>query len=145
MEIKQYYDKTLAHASYAIESDLQVALVDPGRDPEPYLEWAREKGGKIVAVIETHPHADFISSHLEISRKTGAKVYVSKLVGADYDHIPFDTGDVIKLGKIELKAYNTPGHSPDSISIVATDENGKQCIYSKDNEAVLKYILEGEE
>ena len=66
MEIKQYYDKTLAHASYAIASNAQVALVDPGRDPEPYFEWAREKGGKIVAVIETHPHADFVSSHLEI-------------------------------------------------------------------------------
>ena len=125
MEIKQFYDKTLAHASYAIESNGQVALVDPGRDPEPYFEWTREKDGKIVAVLETHPHADFVSSHLEISKRTGAKVYVSKLLGADYDHVSFDTGDVIKLGNIELKAYNTPGHSPDSISIVATDENGK--------------------
>ena len=125
MEIKQFYDKTLAHASYAIESNGQVALVDPGRDPEPYFEWTRDKDGKIVAVLETHPHADFVSSHLEISKRTGAKVYVSKLLGADYDHVSFDTGDVIKLGNIELKAYNTPGHSPDSISIVATDENGK--------------------
>jgi len=125
MEIKQYYDKTLAHASYAIESNGQIALVDPARDPEPYYEWARIKGGKIVAVIETHPHADFVSSHLEVSKETDAKIYVSKLLGADYDHECFDTGDTIKLGNIELKAFNSPGHSPDSISIVATDENGK--------------------
>lgn len=125
MEIKQLYDKTLAHASYAIESNGQIALVDPARDPAPYYNWAQKKGGKIIAVIETHPHADFVSSHLEVSKKTGSKIYVSKLVGADYDHIPFDTGDVIHLGAIQLKAFNTPGHSPDSISIVATDENGK--------------------
>ena len=125
MEIKQFYDNALAHASYAIESNGQVALIDPARDPAPYYNWAQNKGGKIIAVIETHPHADFVSSHLEVSKKTGSKIYVSKLVGADYDHIPFDSGDVIHLGAIQLKAFNTPGHSPDSISVVATDENDK--------------------
>jgi len=125
MEIKQFYDETLAHASYAIISEGEIALVDPARDPQPYYDYAEEKKGHIVAVIETHPHADFVSSHLQIHKETGAKIYVSRLLGADYNHITFDTGDVLKLGNVTLRALNTPGHSPDSISIVATDENGK--------------------
>ena len=125
MEIKQFYDETLAHASYAIISEGEIALVDPARDPQPYYDFAEEKKGHIVAVIETHPHADFVSSHLQIHKETGAKIYVSRLLGADYNHITFDTGDVLKLGNITLRALNTPGHSPDSISIVATDDAGK--------------------
>jgi glyoxylase-like metal-dependent hydrolase (beta-lactamase superfamily II) len=125
MEIKQFYDETLAHASYAVLSEGEIALVDPARDPQPYYDYAKEKKGHIVAVIETHPHADFVSSHLQIHKETGAQIYVSKLLGADYNHISFDTGDVLKLGNITLRALNTPGHSPDSISIVATDDNGK--------------------
>jgi len=125
MEIKQFYDETLAHASYAIISEGEIALVDPARDPQPYYDFAKEKNGHVVAVIETHPHADFVSSHLQIHNETGAKIYVSRLLGADYDHITFDTGDVLKLGNITLRALNTPGHSPDSISIVATDDDGK--------------------
>jgi len=126
MEIKQFYDETLAHASYALFSEGEIALVDPARDPQPYYDFARNKGAKILAVLETHPHADFVSSHLEISKHTGAKIYVSKLLGADYPHEPFDTGDVLTIGKATLKALNTPGHSPDSISILAIDEDGKE-------------------
>lgn len=125
MEIKQFYDEQLAHASYAILSEGEIALVDPARDPQPYYDFAKTNSGHIVAVIETHPHADFVSSHFQISKETGAKIYVSKLLGADYEHISFDTDDILKLGSIRLKSYNTPGHSPDSISIVAIDENGK--------------------
>lgn len=133
MEIKQFYDETLAHASYAIFSEGEIALVDPARDPQPYYAYAEEKKAHIVAVIETHPHADFVSSHLQIHKETGASIYVSKLLGADYDHITFDTGDVVKLGNITLRALNTPGHSPDSISIVAADENGKdQAVFTGD-------------
>ncbi len=125
MQVKQFYDNDLAHASYAIESDGKMAVIDPARNPEPYYNYASELGATIVAVIETHPHADFVSSHQEIHDDTGATIYVSEMVGADYPHQAFDQGDEIKLGKLILKAYNTPGHSPDSISVVATDENGK--------------------
>jgi hydroxyacylglutathione hydrolase len=123
--IYQFEDKGLAHYSYAIVSDGKMALVDPARDPQPYYDHAKRMNATIVAVIETHPHADFVSSHLEISATTGAKVYVSKLVGAGYDHVTFDDGDILKLGPIELHSMNTPGHSPDSISILLV-ENGKQ-------------------
>jgi hydroxyacylglutathione hydrolase len=133
MEIKQFYDETLAHASYAVYCQGEVALVDPARDPRPYLEFAREIGGRIMAVIETHPHADFVSSHLEISKITGATILVSKLLGADYPHQTFDDGEELTLGNCRLKALNTPGHSPDSISILAIDENGKeQAVFTGD-------------
>lgn len=123
MKIKQFEDKNLAHYSYAIVSNGEIALIDPARDPEIYFEFAEKNNAKIVAVIETHPHADFISGHLEIHKKTGATIYISKLSGATYPHQTFDDGDMIKLGNISLRSLNTPGHSPDSISIVAVDEN----------------------
>jgi hydroxyacylglutathione hydrolase len=124
MEIKQFEDKNLAHFSYAIESHGEIALVDPSRDPGPYFAYAKHKNAKITVVIETHPHADFVSSHLEIGQATGATVFVSKLLGAEYPHQTFDDDDAIVLGNITLKSLNTPGHSPDSISIVAIDQNG---------------------
>lgn len=126
MEIKQFEDKNLAHYSYAIVSNGEVALIDPARNPQPYYDFAKQHNSKITAIIETHPHADFVSSHLEIHNTTNATIYVSKLLGADYPHQTFDEGDAIVLGNINLKSLNTPGHSPDSISIVAIDENGKQ-------------------
>ncbi|MDQ3110372.1 MAG: MBL fold metallo-hydrolase [Bacteroidota bacterium] len=126
MEIKQFEDKNLAHYSYAILSNGEIALVDPARDPQPYYDFEKQHNAKITAVIETHPHADFVSSHLEIHKTTGAIIYVSKLLGAEYEHQAFDEGDAIVLGQITLKSLNTPGHSPDSISIVAMDENGKE-------------------
>lgn len=124
MEIKQFYDKSLAHASYAIQSESEIALIDPERNPQKYYDYAKEHNAKIVAVIETHPHADFVSSHLEISKTTGAKIYVSKLLNPFYEFVPFDEGDELILGKIKLIPLNTPGHSPDSISIIIKDENG---------------------
>lgn len=133
MKIKQFEDKNLAHYSYAIVSKGEIALIDPARDPQPYYDFAKENNAKITAVIETHPHADFVSSHLEIYNTTGATIYVSKLLGAVYVHQTFDEGDAIVLGDITLKALNTPGHSPDSISIVAIDEKGKyQAVFTGD-------------
>jgi glyoxylase-like metal-dependent hydrolase (beta-lactamase superfamily II)/rhodanese-related sulfurtransferase len=125
MKIEQFYDDNLAHASYAILSENEIALIDPARDPHQYYEYAEKHNASIKAVIETHPHADFVSSHVEISKKTGADIYVSSLLNPLYDFTPFDEGDTITVGKITLKALHTPGHSPDSISIVITDEDGK--------------------
>ncbi len=124
MEIRQFEDKNLAHFSYAIVSNGEVALIDPERNPQQYYDFANQHQAKITAIIETHPHADFVSGHLEIHFATGAEIYVSGLLGAEYEHQPFDEGDAIVLGGITLKALNTPGHSPDSISIVAINANG---------------------
>ena len=122
VQIQQFYDKGLAHASYAVRTAQQIVIIDPGRDPQPYYDFADQHEAKILAVIETHPHADFVSSHLEIATETGATIYCSKLVGAKYPHRTFDDGDRIVLGKVELHAINTPGHSPDSISILLMDD-----------------------
>ena len=126
MNIKQFEYKPLSHYSYAIISDGEMAVIDPERNPQQYYAFAKANHAKIVAVIETHPHADFVSSHLEIHKETGATIYNSEKLGADYPHQSFDDGDTIKLGNSTLMAINTPGHSPDSITIVASE--GKETI-----------------
>lgn len=132
MVIHQFEDKCLAHYSYAILSGNKVALVDPERSPEPYYEFARKNNAEIVAVFETHPHADFVSSHAEIHRKTGAPVYVSSLLSADYPHKTFDEGDVVEMGSITFRALHTPGHSPDSICVVAYDGEKAEAVFTGD-------------
>ncbi|WP_214071656.1 MBL fold metallo-hydrolase [Mucilaginibacter sp. dw_454] len=124
MIIHQFYDKGLAQASYAVVRDNKVIVIDPSRNPQPYYDFAQLHEADIVGVIETHPHADFVSSHLEIHQTTGATIYCSKLVGAGYPHETFDDEDIIHLADIQLKAINTPGHSPDSICILLVNEDG---------------------
>ncbi|WP_345951670.1 rhodanese-like domain-containing protein [Mucilaginibacter sp. PAMB04274] len=125
MLIHQFYDTDLAHASYAILRAGQVIVIDPARNPQPYYDFAELHEADVVGVIETHPHADFVSSHLEIHETTGATIYVSHLLGATYPHQTFDEGDEITLADIKLRALNTPGHSPDSICVLVEDENGQ--------------------
>ncbi|PGH38334.1 MAG: MBL fold metallo-hydrolase [Candidatus Nephrothrix sp. EaCA] len=133
MEIKQFEDKNLSHFSYAVLSGGEIALVDPARNPQPYYDFAKQHNAKITAVIETHPHADFVSSHLEIHLHVGAVIYAGKLTEAEYPHRHFDDEDTVQAGQVLLKAINTPGHSPDSICIVAIDETGKeQAVFTGD-------------
>ena len=134
MKIKQFEDKGLSHYSYAVLSECQdeLVLIDPTRDITPYLEFAQEHNAKIIAVVETHPHADFVSGHLELHRRTGATLYCSNLVGADYPHSVFDEGNTIKFGKIKLSALNTPGHSPDSICVLLEHEEKQKAVFTGD-------------
>ena len=134
MKIEQFEDKGLAHFSYAILSECAraVVLIDPARDPQPYYDYARAHDAQIVAVIETHPHADFVSSHLEIAQATGAVIRVSRLLGADYAHEAFDEGQEFTVGKLTFRALNTPGHSPDSISIVLSREGQDVAVFTGD-------------
>jgi glyoxylase-like metal-dependent hydrolase (beta-lactamase superfamily II)/rhodanese-related sulfurtransferase len=130
--IQQFEDKPLSHYAYAIVSQGEMILIDPARNPQPYYDFAKQQNAKIVGVIETHPHADFVSSHLEISNHTGAIIYTSNLVGAEYPHTNFDDGDVILIGNVKLKSLNTPGHSPDSICIVLENENKDIAVFTGD-------------
>lgn len=132
MTIHQFEDDNLSHYSYALESNGLVALVDPARDPQPYYDFAEKHDAKIIAVFETHPHADFISSHLEIHKTTGATVYISKLVQAEYPHTPLNDGDEIKIGNGVMKALLTPGHSPDSLSYVLLENNQAKAVFTGD-------------
>ncbi len=124
--IEQFYDKGLAHASYAILSEGEIILIDPERNPQPYYDFATKNSAEIIGVIETHPHADFVSSHLEIHETTGAIIYVNSLVGAEFPHQEFDEGEAITVGNLIIEAIHTPGHSPDSNSLLLMDANGKE-------------------
>lgn len=121
MLVEQFIDKSLSHFSYAILCDKKIALVDPARNPLQYYKFAEKHQASIVAVFETHPHADFISSHYQIHKETGAKIYVSHKLGADYPHQKFDEGDKLSINHVNFSAINTPGHSPDSICILVKD------------------------
>jgi glyoxylase-like metal-dependent hydrolase (beta-lactamase superfamily II)/rhodanese-related sulfurtransferase len=134
MQIKQFEDKNLAHYSYAVLSDCEkkIVLIDPARNTQPYLDFAKEKDAGIIGVIETHPHADFVSSHLELHTSLGATIYTSKDVHAFYPHQSFDEGQTIELGKIKLSAINTPGHSPDSISILLEHDGKQKAVFTGD-------------
>jgi len=133
MNIKQFEDKGLSHFSYAVLADNKIILVDPARNPQPYYDYAKENGAEIIGVIETHPHADFVSSHLEIHTATGATIYISEKVGADYPHQPFDEGDEIELSEtVKLRALFTPGHSPDGISIVVSEDGTDKAVFTGD-------------
>ena len=131
MNIKQFKDEPLAHFSYAIVSEGKMALIDPSRDPRQYYQFAEEQKAKIVAVFETHPHADFVSGHLQIHQETGATIYVSERVGVDYPHEPFDEGQSVKIGNISIRPLHTPGHSPDSLTFVA-EEGGETALFTGD-------------
>lgn len=131
MNVEQFEYKPLSHYSYVLISNGEMAIIDPERNPLQYYAFAKANNAKIKAVIETHPHADFVSSHLQIHKETGATIYNSEKLGANYPHHPFDEGDSIKIGKATLSAINTPGHSPDSITIVAK-EGDKTILFTGD-------------
>ena len=134
MEVKQFYDKSLAHGSYLIISDGQAAVVDPGRDPQPYLDYAQERQARIVAVFETHPHADFTSSHLEFYEKHGATIYTNSRIDASYPHQTMDDRDEVPLGQVTMRALFTPGHSPDHNSYLLLDEqSAPHSVYTGDS------------
>lgn len=134
MKIQQFEDKHLSHYSYAIlsECESQIILIDPSRNPEIYEAYAAENEASIIAVIETHPHADFVSSHLEFYRRHNAKIYAHSLTGAFYPFEPFDEGATINFGKITLSSLHTPGHSPDSICIILHHNGQEKAVFTGD-------------
>jgi hydroxyacylglutathione hydrolase len=121
MFFKQLYLGCLSHASYLIGSNGIGAVIDPQRDVEAYLEDAREAGLQIRYVFETHMHADFVSGHRELAERTGAQIVVGHRAGATFAHIAVHEGDRIDVGSLRVDILETPGHSPDGISLLVTD------------------------
>jgi hydroxyacylglutathione hydrolase len=123
MILKQFYLNCLAHASYLIgdETTHTAAVVDPQRDVDQYLAFAAEHGLEIGHVVLTHFHADFIAGHLELRDRTAATVYLGAAAKAEYAFAPLRDGDVVDLGRVRLQALETPGHTPESISILVFD------------------------
>src|SRR5262249_37588955 len=127
---KQFYLNCLAHASYIVADETAgiAAVIDPQRDVDQYLAYAAEHGVRIEHVILTHLHADFIAGHLELRDRTGARIYPGARAHAEYTFTPLADGDSIGIGNVRLRALETPGHTPESISLVVYDlaTNGSQ-------------------
>ncbi len=121
MYFKQFYLGCLAHASYLVGSDGEAAVVDPQRDVDEYVAEAESQGLKIKYVIETHLHADFVSGHRELAARTGAQIVFGEKAGATISHIPASDGDELRVGRVILRVMETPGHTPESISILVVD------------------------
>jgi glyoxylase-like metal-dependent hydrolase (beta-lactamase superfamily II)/rhodanese-related sulfurtransferase len=121
MNFKQFYLGCLAHASYYIGSGDEAAVIDPQRDVEQYLAEAGANGQKIKYVIETHLHADFVSGHVELARQTGAKIVFGEKARAEFEHLAVKDGDELSVGRVKLRILETPGHTPEGISILVED------------------------
>jgi glyoxylase-like metal-dependent hydrolase (beta-lactamase superfamily II)/rhodanese-related sulfurtransferase len=120
MKFNQYYLQCLSHASYLIgdESSGRAAVVDPQRDVSEYLADAADAGLTIELVIETHFHADFVSGHLELAAATGARIVYSSVAETEFEVMKVDDGERYSLGDVTLEFRHTPGHTPESMSIV---------------------------
>src|SRR6266487_4410404 len=121
MYFKQFYLGCLAHASYLIGSDGEAAVVDPQRDVDQYIEEANTQGLKIRYIIETHLHADFVSGHRELAERTGAEIVIGAAADAQFAHRAVHDRDALRIGDVELRAMETPGHTPESISWLVVD------------------------
>ncbi|MGQ9908537.1 MAG: MBL fold metallo-hydrolase [Candidatus Flexifilum sp.] len=124
MYLEQYFVEGLGCASYLVgcEGAGVAAVVDPDRDVQKYLETAAHKGMRITHIIETHLHADHVSGGLDLAERTGAEVYLHEAAGAEYAHHPLKHGDALTLGNVELRVRHTPGHTPESITLLVVDK-----------------------
>ena len=132
MILKRYFVEGLAHASYLFGADGEAAVVDPKRDVDDYLADAEREGLRIVAIFNSHPHADFASGFRELAQRTGAKTYVSHLAPVTYEHVAAKDGDRVKIGSLEVELLETPGHSPDSLSFLVHEDGKPTTIFTGD-------------
>lgn len=123
MIIQQFFVNGLAQSSYLLGGSKTCAVIDPRRDVRIYLDTAKAMGLKITHILETHLHADFISGHLDLSDKTGAKIYVPKAGKCEFEHVGLSEGDTVEIEDTVLKILETPGHTPEHISYVVFDRS----------------------
>ncbi|MDR3746754.1 MAG: rhodanese-like domain-containing protein [Acidobacteriota bacterium] len=126
MYFEQFYLGCLAHASYMLASEGEAVIVDPQRDVEIYLEAGKKQNVKIRHIFETHLHADFVSGHKELAALTGATIYIGEAAGATFPHVAVTDGFELHAGRIRIDGLETPGHTPESICLVITDEEKSQ-------------------
>ncbi|HEY0356673.1 MAG TPA: MBL fold metallo-hydrolase, partial [Flavisolibacter sp.] len=126
MKIEQIYTGCLAQGAYYIESEGEAVVIDPLREVQPYLDKAEKNGAKIKYIFETHFHADFVSGHLDLSKRTGATIVYGPTAQPSFPaHIAKD-GEEIQLGKLVFKILHTPGHTMESTCYLLKDEDGKE-------------------
>ena len=126
MIIEQIYTGCLAQGAYYIESNGEAAIIDPLREVQPYLDKAERNGAKIKYVFETHFHADFVSGHLDLAKKSGAAIVYGPTAKPDFEFISAKDGEEFKVGKVTIKVLHTPGHTMESTCFLLKDENGKE-------------------
>jgi glyoxylase-like metal-dependent hydrolase (beta-lactamase superfamily II)/rhodanese-related sulfurtransferase len=133
MKIEQIYTGCLAQGAYYIESNGEVAIIDPLRETQQYVDKANKENAKIKYIFETHFHADFVSGHVDLAKKTGATIVFGPNAETDYNaHIAKDN-ETFKIGEITIKVLHTPGHTLESSTYLLIDEDGKNhAIFSGD-------------
>tara|TARA_R110002096_G_scaffold255457_1_gene448736 strand:- start:3813 stop:5225 length:1413 start_codon:yes stop_codon:yes gene_type:complete len=133
MKIEQIYTGCLAQGAYYIKSDGEVAIIDPLRETQQYVDKANNENAKIKYIFETHFHADFVSGHVDLAKKTGAKIIFGPGAKTNYDIHSAKDNETFKLGNITIKVLHTPGHTLESSTFLLIDENGKDhAIFSGD-------------
>ena len=125
MKIEQIYTACLSQGSYYISSENEAIIIDPLRETQQYIDKANKDKAKIKYVFETHFHADFVSGHIDLARKTGAKIVYGPNAHTDYPVYNAKDSEIFSVGKISIKVLHTPGHTPESTCYLLTDENGK--------------------
>lgn len=133
MKIEQLYTGCLAQGAYYIESEGEVAIIDPLREIQQYIDKTKSNNAKIKYILETHFHADFVSGHVDLAKKTGATIVFGPGATTEYDIHSATDGEELKLGKITIKVLHTPGHTLESVTYLLIDKNGKNhAIFSGD-------------
>ncbi len=133
MKIEQIYTGCLAQGAYYITSNGEAAIIDPLREVQPYLDRAEKDGVTIKYIFETHFHADFVSGHLDLSKKTGAAIIYGPNAAPEFECIVATDGQIFEIGAIKIKALHTPGHTMESTTYLLVDENGTDhAIFSGD-------------
>jgi hydroxyacylglutathione hydrolase len=132
MDFKQFYLGCLSHASYYLGSAGEAAVIDPQRDVDQYIAEADSRGQKIKYVIETHSHADFVSGHLELASRTGAEIVYGQRAETKFPCRKVTDGDELDVGHVRLRFLETPGHTPEGITIVAQEESAPSKIFTGD-------------
>lgn len=126
MKVEQIYTGCLAHAAYYLESNGEAAVFDPLRETDPYIRRAAKDGAKIKYVFETHFHADFVSGHIDLAKKTGAQIVFGPTAAPGYEAIVAEDNQLFKVGDYTIKVLHTPGHTRESTTYLLIDENGKE-------------------
>ena len=121
MLIKHFFINKIAHSSYILAGSEVCAVIDPQRDIDIYIDAARELGVVITYILQTHLHADFVSGHMDLAKKTGAKIFIAKSAGCTFDHSELSEGDTIEIEDIVIKVLETPGHTPEHLCFVVVD------------------------
>ena len=126
MKVEQIYTGCIAHAAYYLESNGEAAVFDPLREVQPYIDRAAADGAQIKYVFETHFHADFVSGHLDMAKKTGAKIVYGPTAQPGFEAIVAEDNQEFKVGRYTVKVIHTPGHTMESTTYLLIDEQGKE-------------------